>query len=79
MTTKSYYASSVVEFLNLPTDEVLGRLAIRVGTEHSGDESNQIRAWRIQIELLKATLSCLESSGWGILLGVQSRHLVDRI
>lgn len=79
MTTKSYFASSVADFLNLPTDDVLGRLAIRVGTEHSGDESSQIRAWRTQIELLKETLSRLASTGWGILLEMPLLRLGRRI
>lgn len=79
MTTKSYYASSVSDFLKSSTDDVLGRLAIRVGIEHSGDESNQIRAWRTQIDLLKATLSDIDSTGWGILLEMPLLRLGRRI
>ena len=56
MKTKSYYASSVTDFLKLPTDDVLGFLAIRVGTEYSGDESNQIRAWRTPVSYTHLTL-----------------------
>jgi hypothetical protein len=79
MTTKSYYASSVGDFLRSPTEDVLGRLAIRVGTEHSGDESNQIRAWRIQIELLKTALSNVPCTDWGILLEMPLLRLGRRI
>ena len=49
MMTKSYFAASVPDFLTQPTEDILGRLAIRVGSEHSGNETQQIRAWRIQI------------------------------
>lgn len=79
MSTKSYYAGSVQEFLNLRTEDVLGRLAVRVGSEHSGDESNQIRAWRTQIELLKVSLSGLDSDDWGILLEMPLLRLGRRI
>jgi len=79
MKTKSYFASSALEFLNTPTEIVLGRLATRVGTEHSGDEANQIRAWRVQIDLLKATLSKLNTDGWGILLEMPLLRLGRRI
>ena len=79
MKTKSYFASSAFEFLNTPTEIVLGRLATRVGTEHSGDEANQIRAWRVQIDLLKASLSKLNIDGWGILLEMPLLRLGRRI
>lgn len=79
MTTKSYYASSVADFLRSSTDDVLGRLATRVGIEHSGDESNQIRAWQIQIELLKTALFNAPSTGWGILLEMPLLRLGRRI
>jgi hypothetical protein len=79
MKTKSYFASSALEFMNTPTEIVLGRLATRVGTEHSGDEANQIRAWRVQIDLLKATLSKFNTDGWGILLEMPLLRLGRRI
>jgi len=47
----------VPDFLTQPTEDILGRLAIRVGSEHSRNESQQIRAWRIQIDLLKNALA----------------------
>jgi len=79
MKTKSYFASSALEFVNTPTEIVLGLLATRVGAEHSGDEANQIRAWRVQIELLKASLSKLDTDGWGILLEMPLLRLGRRI
>ena len=79
MTTKSYHASSAFEFLETPTEELLGRLAIRVGTEFSGDESKQIAAWRIQIDLLKEALAELDCAGWGILLEMPLLRLGRRI
>ena len=79
MSTKSYYAATVQEFLNLKAENILGCLAVRVGTEHSGDEATQIRAWRTQIELLKVSLSGLDSDEWGILLEMPLLRLGRRI
>jgi hypothetical protein len=79
MNTKSYSASEVGDFLSLPTEDIVGQLAIRVGSEHSGNESNQIRAWRTQIELLKDALTDSECVSWGILLELPLLRLGRRI
>ncbi len=79
MLTKSYFAASVRDFLAQPTGEILGRLAIRVGSEHSGNETQQIRAWRIQIDLLKNALAKADSDEWGILLELPLLRLGRRI
>ncbi|WP_417274692.1 DNA/RNA helicase domain-containing protein [Celeribacter halophilus] len=76
---KSYLAASVPDFLTQPTEEIVGRLAIRVGSEHSGNESQQIRAWRVQIDLLKEALRNAESDRWGILLELPLLRLGRRI
>ena len=41
----------------------------RIGPEHAGNEAQQIRAWEVQVDALKATLSSLgsDASNWGIL------------
>ncbi|KIN71456.1 DNA/RNA helicase domain-containing protein [Sulfitobacter guttiformis] len=79
MSTKSYYAARVEEFLLLSTEEIVGQLAIRVGSEHSGNEGNQIRAWRTQIGLLKEALTDPQCSDWGILLELPLLRLGRRI
>ncbi|WP_431300639.1 DNA/RNA helicase domain-containing protein [Tabrizicola sp. BL-A-41-H6] len=79
MATKSYFASSVSEFLRTGTEEIVGRLATRVGTEHSGDDGNQIRAWRVQVDLLKNSLRTLDSGQWGIMLELPLLRLGRRI
>jgi Schlafen group 3, DNA/RNA helicase domain len=76
---KSYLAASVPDFLTQSTEDVVGRLAIRVGSEHSGNETQQIRAWRIQIELLKEALRNTDSKRWGILLELPLLRLGRRI
>ncbi len=77
--TKSYFASSVPDFLAQSTEDIIGRLATRVGTEHSGSETQQIRAWRIQIDLLKDAFGNTESDRWGILLELPLLRLGRRI
>ena len=79
MVTKSYFAASVPDFLSRSTEDILGRLATRVGTEHSGNESQQIKAWRIQIDLLKAALRNAGSDRWGILLELPLLRIGRRI
>lgn len=77
--TKSYFAASAPDFLARSTDDILGRLATRVGSEHSGSETQQIRAWRIQIDLLKDALRNADSDHWGILLELPLLRLGRRI
>jgi hypothetical protein len=79
LSTKSYYASQVADFLSLPSEDIIGRLATRVSTEHSGNESNQIRAWRTQIDLLKEALAGPQCANWGILLELPLLRLGRRI
>jgi hypothetical protein len=79
MNTKSYYASVVSDFLSLATDDLVGRLATRVGSEHSGNEGNQIRAWRTQIDLLKTSLAGPTCANWSIFLEMPLLRLGRRI
>lgn len=79
--TRSFFASSVREFSTIPTDAIVGQLAIRIGVEHAGDEAQQIRAWRQQVEILKAALKAIgpRSDEWGILLELPLLRLGRRI
>lgn len=79
--TRSFFASSVSEFLGTSTEAIVGQLATRVGLEHSGDEAQQIRAWRGQIEILKAAFHVIgsRSTEWGILLELPLLRLGRRI
>jgi hypothetical protein len=79
MASKSYFASSVSGFLATPTEDIVGRLATRVATEHSGDENLQIGAWRLQVDLLKQALDLQDASSWGILLELPLLRLGRRI
>ncbi len=79
MVTKSYFAANIPDFMSRSTEDILGCLAIRVGSEHSGNETQQIRAWRIQIDLLKDALGKADSAGWGILLELPLLRLGRRI
>lgn len=81
MQTRSYYASNVSDFLLVPSDQILGKLSTRIGMEFSGDESLQIRSWKTQIEILKATFATFgdRASGWGILIELPLLRLGRRI
>ncbi|MFP1631952.1 DNA/RNA helicase domain-containing protein [Zhengella sp. ZM62] len=79
MVTKSYFAASVPDFLARSTEDILGRMATRVGSEYSGSETQQIRAWRIQIDLLKNALRNVASDRWCILLELPLLRLGRRI
>lgn len=79
MTMRSYFAASIPDFLSQSTDSILGRLAIRVGSEYSGNETQQIRAWRIQIGVLKNALEKADSHDWGILMELPLLRLGRRI
>lgn len=79
--TRSFFASSVSRFLQVPTEEIVGQLATRIGLEHRGDEAQQIRAWHQQIEILKAACRSIgqPAKQWGILLELPLLRLGRRI
>ena len=81
MPTRSFFASNVCTFVATPTTQVVGDLSTRIGFEHAGDEAQQIRAWDVQVDTLKAVLSSLGSvaSNWGILLELPLLRLGRRI
>ena len=57
------------------------QLATRVSVEHAGDEAEQIRAWEIQIEILREALASrgAQAADWGILLELPLLRLGRRI
>lgn len=79
--TCAYFASDVEEFLRIPTDTIVRHLALRVGTEHAGDEKKQIKAWRQQVDVLKEAISACGSGArsWGLLLELPLLRLGRRI
>jgi hypothetical protein len=53
----SYYAASVADFISVDPDGILGRLTASAGESgFTSLMSSQIFAWRVQIEILQATL-----------------------
>lgn len=76
---KSYFGGTVAEFLATPTSTLVGQLATRVSSEHRGDEAQQVRAWQIEVELLKAALASDACRDWGILLELPLLRLGRRI
>ena len=72
---KSYFGGTVAEFLATPTSTLVGQLATRVSSEHRGDEAQQVRAWQIEVELLKAALASDACRDWGILLELSLIHI----
>lgn len=81
MITRSYYASNVSGFLTTPSNHIKGQLAVRVGKEYAGDETQQIAAWDTQIEILKTALCSFGNlaDNWGILLELPLLRLGRRI
>jgi len=79
--SKSFYASTAIEFIGRSTDQIVGELSTKVGLLHVGDERKQIHAWSVQIDLLKESLrnQNTDTSGWGILLELQLLRLGRRI
>ena len=79
--TRSFHASSVEDFLQTPDSEIVGKLSMRVGLAHSGDESQQIKAWQEQVAILKTTLISAgdHARRWGILLELPLYRLSRRI
>lgn len=79
--TRSFFASSVREFSGISIEAIIGQLSTRVGLEHAGDEAQQIRAWRDQVEILKAAFHVIgpRSDEWGILLELPLLRLGRRI
>ena len=79
--TRSFYAADVGSFIKSSSDDVVGKLATRVGIEHAGDEAGQIKAWRTQIEILKDALIAAgpRAQEWGILLELPLLRLGRRI
>lgn len=57
----------------------MGALAIRVGLQHAGDESQQIKAWERQIALLQDALRNLDTPPNGVLLELPLFRLERRI
>jgi hypothetical protein len=76
---KSYFGGTVTEFLKTPTAILVGQLSTRVSSEHRGDEAQQIKAWQIEVELLKVALASDACRDWGILLELPLLRLGRRI
>ena len=79
--SKSFYASSVTNFLESNIEDIVGTLATKVSLLHIGDERQQIKSWEKQISILQTSISSLGISydGWGILLELQLLRLNRRI
>jgi len=77
--TRSFFASSGADFITTNPQAILGALSIRVGMEHAGDESQQIKAWGRQIVLLQNALDQLDTPPDGVLLELPLFRLERRI
>lgn len=77
--TRSFFASSGADFLKRDPHTILGALSIRVGLQHAGDESQQIKAWERQIALLHSALNELDTPPDGVLLELPLFRLERRI
>jgi len=78
--SKSFYAAEATEFLERDSETILGSLSTRIGLIHQGDEREQIKAWKRQIQILKEALSTqLEITKWQIFIELPLQRLTRRI
>ena len=77
--TRSFFASSGADFITRDPQTILGALSIRVGLQHAGDESQQIKAWERQIVLLQSAMNELDTPPDGVLLELPLFRLERRI
>lgn len=78
--SKSFYAGEVVDFLDADSESILGKLSTRIGMIHQGDEREQIKAWKKQIEILKEALSAQnDTTRWQIFIEMPLQRLTRRI
>lgn len=76
----AFYSASVAAFLQADSELLVGRLAAAEKQRFRNSEPQQLRAWVVTIDLLKAALSAFdEAAGWRVVLEYPIRRLGRRI
>ncbi len=78
---RSFYSSSVPQYLAADPKAIIGQLSNRHVSFHAAAEAEQIRAWEREIELLRNALAetGAKALGWNILIEVPLLRLGKRL
>ena len=81
MDTRSFWAGTVQSFLHADSEKILGTLAVRVSLIHSGNEEQQLIAWKRELDILKEAFEALGTVAlpWGVLLEMPLQRLGRRL
>jgi Uncharacterized conserved protein (DUF2075) len=75
----SFWSGTVSEFLETPSSQVIGELALAQIRHFRVNEAQQLRAWEATIVMLRAALAALpESAEWWVLLEYPMLRLGER-
>ena len=80
----AYFKATVRDFLSTPADQVVGALSQRIIQHFTGDQQQQLRSWKEQVELLQRGCRRLVEripavAAWGILLEYPLLRLQRRL
>ncbi len=78
---RSFFASSVREFMRVDTDAIIGRLSQKHVAFHPSAEADQVLAWQREIEILRNTFNGMRprADEWSIMLEVPLLRLGKRM
>lgn len=76
---RSFFASTVSEFLGANPAAIVGQLSSRHVAFHASAEAEQVRAWEREVELLKTACVPLARPGWSLLMEVPLLRLGRRL
>lgn len=76
---RSFFSSSVAEFVSADPSAIVGQLSSRHVAFHAAAEAEQVRAWEREIDILKDALALLAQPSWFILLEVPLLRLGKRL
>jgi hypothetical protein len=75
----AYYRARVKEFMAQSPEVVVGALTSRSALEFRGNERQQVRAWKDQVQLLRSTFTQIpKAQKWGLVLEYSMRRLERR-
>jgi hypothetical protein len=79
--SRSFFASTVSEFLGTEPEQIIGRMSARLATLHRSAERTQIEAWARQIELLTSAFREVgqQANDWSILFETPLLRLGRRL
>ncbi|RKG76691.1 DUF2075 domain-containing protein [Corallococcus exercitus] len=81
LTSRSFYAAFVSEFLEADDDQIIGKLSRHHVALHEAAEGEQIRAWERELKILRTAFQVVgeKCATWSILLEVSLHRLGKRL